>query len=105
MYLKQSNLSPEQETITVVKSSSAKKNRIKNILFPNDYKKDHFKALDGLRGFAVLLVLLSHTSNGKAYMLPGFNFSSMGKVGVYLFFVLSAYLLDRQIIIGFINTI
>jgi peptidoglycan/LPS O-acetylase OafA/YrhL len=36
-------------------------------------------------------------------MLPGINFAGMGRIGVFLFFVLSAYLLDRQIIVGFVN--
>ncbi|MEO8712880.1 MAG: acyltransferase, partial [Parafilimonas sp.] len=72
-------------------------------MFPYDYKKDHFKALDGLRGAAVLLVILSHASLDKVYLFPGADFSGMGKPGVFLFFVLSAYLLDRQIIVGFVN--
>lgn len=50
------------------------------------------KHLDGLRGLAVLLVLLSHYSN-VGYFPESINFSGVGKVGVYLFFVLSAYLL------------
>ena len=74
-----------------------------NILFPQDYKKDHFKALDGLRGMAVLLVVLGHTSLDKMFIAPGLNFEYTGKMGVFLFFVLSAYLLDRQIIIGYVN--
>jgi peptidoglycan/LPS O-acetylase OafA/YrhL len=51
----------------------------------------------------VLLVILSHASLDKMNMAPGLNFSGMGRVGVFLFFVLSAYLLDRQIIVGFVN--
>jgi peptidoglycan/LPS O-acetylase OafA/YrhL len=31
--------------------------------FSHDDKKDHNKALDGLRGIAVIMVLLSHSSN------------------------------------------
>ncbi|MEP6684870.1 MAG: acyltransferase [Parafilimonas sp.] len=75
----------------------------RKLIFPYDSKKDHFKALDGLRGVAVLLVILSHASLHKVYLLPGLDFSGMGKPGVFLFFVLSAYLLDRQIIVGFVN--
>jgi peptidoglycan/LPS O-acetylase OafA/YrhL len=76
---------------------------IRKLIFPYDHKKDHFKALDGLRGVAVLLVILSHASLHKVYLFPGADFSGMGKPGVFLFFVLSAYLLDRQIIVGFVN--
>jgi len=76
---------------------------IRKLIFPYDSKKDHFKALDGLRGIAVLLVILSHASIDKVYLFPGADFSGMGKPGVFLFFVLSAYLLDRQIIVGFVN--
>jgi len=76
---------------------------IRKLLFPFDSKKDHFKALDGLRGFAVLLVILSHASIDGVNLWPGADFSGMGKPGVFLFFVLSAYLLDRQIIVGFVT--
>ena len=48
-------------------------------------------ALDGLRGLAVLIVLGSHFSNNG--LLPGPGLSGTGKSGVYLFFVLSAFLL------------
>ncbi|MEX0687039.1 MAG: acyltransferase [Pirellulales bacterium] len=54
-------------------------------------------ALDGLRGLAVLFVLLSHASKHFPVLHPMFNFRGAGKFGVYLFFLLSAYLLDRQI--------
>lgn len=53
--------------------------------------KAHVQALDGLRGMAVLIVIGSHLSN--AGWLPFPNLSGIGKSGVYLFFVLSAYLL------------
>lgn len=76
---------------------------IRKLLFPNDDRKDHFKALDGIRGLAVLLVVLSHASLDKMYLVPGLDVSGMGRIGVFLFFVLSAYLLDRQIIVGFVN--
>lgn len=54
-------------------------------------------ALDGLRGLAVLLVLSSHASKHFPVIHPALNFRGAGKFGVYLFFMLSAYLLDRQI--------
>ncbi|MBK9055180.1 MAG: acyltransferase [Chloroflexi bacterium] len=50
-------------------------------------------SLDGLRGLAVLLVILGHTSNREAYFFPGANFAGMGKSGVFLFFILSSFLL------------
>jgi peptidoglycan/LPS O-acetylase OafA/YrhL len=52
-------------------------------------------ALDGLRGVAVLIVLASHFSN--AGLLPSPGMSGTGKSGVYLFFVLSAFLLADRI--------
>ncbi|SFQ17810.1 acyltransferase family protein [Parafilimonas terrae] len=76
---------------------------VRKLIFPYDDKKDHFKALDGLRGLAVLLVIVSHASLDKIYAFQHADFSGMGKPGVFLFFVLSAYLLDRQIIVGFVN--
>lgn len=71
--------------------------------FPHDSKKDHFKALDGLRGLAVLFVLLSHSSNRNMFFHEYLNFQKIGLIGVYLFFVLSAYLLDRQIAIALMS--
>ncbi|WP_165971232.1 acyltransferase family protein [Luteimonas terrae] len=52
-----------------------------------------FDALDGLRGLAVLIVIGSHLSNYGLLPQPGL--SGTGKSGVYLFFVLSAFLLGR----------
>ena len=66
--------------------------------FAGDSHPDHHKPLDGLRGLAVLMVVFGHGAN---HDLGPFGPDSMmirGKLGVYLFFVLSAYLLDRQII-------
>ncbi len=77
--------------------------KIRSWFFSNDNKKEHVKALDGLRGVAVLMVLLSHTSNNFIYFHPSLAFNGIGKGGVYLFFVLSAYLLDRQISMVMMN--
>lgn len=60
-------------------------------LAPASAGAGHVLALDGLRGLAVLIVIGSHLSN--AGWLPWPNLSGIGKSGVYLFFVLSAYLL------------
>jgi peptidoglycan/LPS O-acetylase OafA/YrhL len=65
--------------------------------FSNDNKKEHVKALDGLRGIAVILVMLAHSSFHNMFFHPLLVFSGIGKGGVYLFYVLSAFLLDRQI--------
>ncbi|MEE3331392.1 MAG: acyltransferase [Myxococcota bacterium] len=54
--------------------------------------------LDGLRGIAVLLVVLSHLSNLEVHAIPLFDFRGTGKYGVYLFFVLSAFLLTRPFV-------
>lgn len=53
-------------------------------------------ALDGLRGLAVLIVLASHFSNNRLLPQPGL--SGAGKSGVYLFFVLSAFLLTASLL-------
>ncbi len=72
--------------------------KFNTLFFPHDEKPSHIKALDGLRGIAVLIVLLAHTSNHGMYFHKYLRFEKSGQIGVYLFFVLSAYLLDRQII-------
>lgn len=56
----------------------------------------HVQALDGLRGLAVLVVIGSHLAN--AGWLPQPGLSGTGKSGVYLFFVLSAYLLAHAML-------
>lgn len=53
--------------------------------------------LHGLRGIAVLVVIASHLGNGKLWLLP-FTHDRSGKVGVWVFFVLSAYLLTRKLV-------
>jgi len=55
-------------------------------------------ALDGLRGVAVLIVVLSHLNNAKLFLIPGIDFRGTGKYGVFLFFVLSAFLLTRPLL-------
>jgi peptidoglycan/LPS O-acetylase OafA/YrhL len=48
---------------------------------------------DGLRGLAVLTVYLSHSSGFRERLTPWTSFHGTGHLGVYLFFVLSAFLL------------
>jgi peptidoglycan/LPS O-acetylase OafA/YrhL len=55
-------------------------------------------SLDGLRGLAILIVFLSHSSNREIYLFPFADFSGIGKSGVFLFFVLSSFLLTLQFI-------
>lgn len=52
-----------------------------------------FAALDGLRGIAVLTVFLSHSSGFRQRITPWTSFHGTGHIGVYLFFVLSGFLL------------
>lgn len=54
-------------------------------------------SLDGLRGFAILLVLLSHTSTAFGPVI-GIIFTGAGKYGVYLFFTLSSFLLSLPLL-------
>jgi peptidoglycan/LPS O-acetylase OafA/YrhL len=49
------------------------------------------KELDGLRGIAIIIVFLGHILHLDPQLSPGIG--SFAQVGVYLFFVLSAYLL------------
>jgi peptidoglycan/LPS O-acetylase OafA/YrhL len=57
-------------------------------------KRFQIDALDGLRGFAALLVIFSHTSNVGMHIVPFLDFRGTGKCGVYLFFLLSSFLLS-----------
>lgn len=53
-------------------------------------------AIDGLRGMAALIVVASHASNLGLHVVPGLSLAGTGKYGVYLFFVISAFLLTLQ---------
>ena len=56
-------------------------------------------SLAGIRGYAVLLVLLSHASNYGYNLHSSLVFSGAGRYGVFLFFVLSSFLLTRQFLL------
>jgi len=59
-------------------------------------KSNIIYSLNGVRGFAVLLVLFSHASNSGLSLHPSLSFSGAGRYGVFLFFVLSSFLLTKQ---------
>lgn len=61
-------------------------------------KNFQLDSLDGLRGLAVLLVVLSHMSNHGIMLFPRADFSGAGKSGVFLFFLLSSFLLTYPFI-------
>ncbi|WP_289032202.1 acyltransferase [uncultured Paraglaciecola sp.] len=61
-------------------------------------KQFQMDSLDGLRGFAALIVVFSHTSNQGAFFLPLLDLSGVGKSGVYLFFLLSSFLLTLPLL-------
>lgn len=58
----------------------------------------HIDSLDGLRGFAVLLVLWSHLSLFGLHPIPGVDLVGAGKYGVFLFFSLSSFLLTLPLL-------
>lgn len=51
--------------------------------------------LDIFRGFAVLLVFLSHSSGRSSGIIEFLNFHGIGHIGVYMFFSLSSYLMIK----------
>jgi peptidoglycan/LPS O-acetylase OafA/YrhL len=53
----------------------------------------HIRQLDGLRGIAILLVLLSHTM-----FYPVFSFFRLGSIGVDIFFTLSGFLITGNLL-------
>ncbi len=59
-------------------------------------RTDGVPALDGLRGLAALMVVASHGAAAGMHLVPGLNLEGIGKHGVFLFFVLSAFLLTQQ---------
>lgn len=54
------------------------------------------RALHGLRGIALLYVLVSHIGNAGLTLIP-IPHNAIGKVGVWIFFTLSAYLLTSRL--------
>jgi peptidoglycan/LPS O-acetylase OafA/YrhL len=60
-------------------------------------KNNELPFLDGLRAIAALIVVFSHMSLAGVFRLGPFDAAGIGKTGVYLFFVLSGFLLSRAI--------
>ena len=80
-----------------------------NLISDKPASKTWMPSLDGLRAIAVILVFLEHvtgnvfrndTSESGAFFAPFLNFgdAGMGRSGVYLFFVLSSFLLTSQLL-------
>jgi len=58
------------------------------------------KSLTGIRGIAILLVMLCHASTEGLSFHKLLAFSGAGRYGVFLFFVLSSFLLTRQFLLS-----
>lgn len=69
-------------------------------MFRPDYSGNNKQigSLDGLRGFAALLVLVSHACSQGLFILPYLDLQGVGKAGVFLFFLLSAFLLTLPLL-------
>lgn len=55
-------------------------------------------SLEGIRGFAILFVFFDHAKGQGLELFSALNPTGFGKAGVYLFFVLSSFLLTGQFI-------
>jgi peptidoglycan/LPS O-acetylase OafA/YrhL len=76
-------------------------NSFDNLRSSPDVNSDkRLKSLDGVRGLAVLIVFLSHVSAREISGISWLNFHGIGHIGVYLFFVLSGYLLTQNLLSG-----
>lgn len=62
-------------------------------------QKLYVHSLDGLRGLAVLAVFLSHATLSGFRPVPFINTAGIGKMGVFLFFILSSFLLTYPFLI------
>lgn len=61
-------------------------------------KSYQMDSLDGLRGLAVLIVVFGHTSNAGMFFFPFLDLRGLGKSGVFLFFLLSSFLLTLPLL-------
>lgn len=60
------------------------------------FKRNDLPYLDGLRALAAMIVVASHFGEKGWAVIGGVSLRETGKSGVYLFFLLSAYLLTRN---------
>lgn len=58
----------------------------------------HYAWLDGIRGLAAVVVVFGHCSNFGINVIPGLDLTATAKAGVWLFFMLSAYLLVGKMV-------
>ncbi len=68
---------------------------------PDIARRAHIPALDGLRGIAILLVIAHNAdtfSNSAAWLWPVALLAHAGWIGVQLFFVLSGFLITRNLL-------
>ena len=68
---------------------------------PPHHRPAHIGALDGLRGIAILLVIPHNAdifSNSAAWLWPAALLAHAGWIGVQLFFVLSGFLITRNLL-------
>jgi len=72
--------------------------KIRDLFFPENGAHDHVNVLDGFRGNAILILLLTHSSNWGMFISDKLNFQLAGRSGACLFFILSSFLLTRQMI-------
>lgn len=75
------------------------KEKFRQLFFPDKAGSWHVNSLDGFRGNAILILLLTHSSNWSMFFATHLNFQLAGRAGACLFFVLSSYLLSRQMIL------
>jgi peptidoglycan/LPS O-acetylase OafA/YrhL len=59
-------------------------------------RDQRFAQLDGLRGLAALAVVVEHLSNAGMPIVSGIPLGGQSRIAVWLFFVLSAFLLTTQ---------
>lgn len=73
---------------------------LRKLFLGTGYRGDlQLDELDGIRGLAVLYVLFSHLANeGLVLFSVNIAGNASGKIGVYLFFTLSSFLLSRALL-------